>query len=415
MAGWAAVCEEAALLGWASVVEEDVSDGVIGQDDPAAALPMMPAAGAVGCRGAGGGAAPLQPQVSTETLQALWPPTPSIWQPAHLQQTLTAVLEACRQTPSPSLDTSIAPLADFFVQLPSRLHGSKAAITQLLGIEAKKIEPNLMALADAMLQLDHSKRENLERLVSQSGAQLLLYSDVVRYDETPMKVGQRQSLQDLGVPLDDAAPAGQMPSQLLRHSDLQGETIGRTSTPAKLLATEAKYVMLVKLPADGAPGQAGQYVHLMGSSLTSLQVVEHTTGPVLKTSLLENNYVSKHSEGFQMKVRMATTDMHPGNVAAERLLMMARPGWSHLHFGCNVHVAARAHSKTFSLVPNEISGLLNFALSLSQGTALVQFRKALVKVLGSKLRFLYGKADEQANQYRCWVLDVFARKAPRRK
>ena len=409
MAGWGAVCEQAALVGWASLAEEDDSDEFLLGRGGVSNDGNVQGSGVPAPLGGGDRVVATQPQIADAILHSLWPVTPPVWQPAHLQRTFNAIVEGCRSTPAPSVDVSLTPIAEFFVQHPSRLHGSKAAISKLMGVEPKKVEPHLMALADSMLQLDHCKRQALERSLTQSGAQLLLYTDVVRYDETPMKVGQRQLPEDLGIPSHTTlggigAPHGPMP-----HAELQGGSLGRAASQAKLLATDSKFVMLVKFPSDGAPSLAGRYVHLMGSSLTSLQVVERTTGPVLKRALLENNFVSEHSNSFQFKCRMVTTDMHPGNLAAEKLVMKDRPGWSHLHFGCNVHVAARAHSKTFSLVPAEITGLLNFALSLSQGSAMVQFRKALVKVLTRKITFLYGSATEECQQYRSWILDVFAK------
>ena len=91
--------------------------------------------------------------------------------------------------------------------------------------------------------------------------------------------------------------------------------------------------------------------------------------------------MSPSSEHFRMKLRLTTTDHAKGNVAAEQQILQVSPGWLGLSFVCVVHVLARCHTRSFELLEETVSGLINFSLSLSMGSSMVAFRRALSKVV----------------------------------
>ena len=404
---WAALCEGEAS-GWGALAELEA------EEPPSSAPVELPAIlgtaeeQAVQDPDGADLQHPLRPQVPTHVVEGLGPLQAQAWNTPLLARPLQQVLDLLGQDRLPQLEPTMAALADFFVQRPSRLHASKEAIGQLAGVQPKKIEPNLNVLADTLLHMDKIKRHDFEQILANSGAQLLLYVDVVRFDETPMRVAQQQLLEDAAAQSQALAGASSQSAVAPPHKHGQPEVVGRVVSPAKMLATDSHFTALLKLQCDGASDHATKYMHFAGTSLTSLQLVERNTGSVLHSALLQNNLVSDHANRFAMKLRLATTDMHPANFGAERRMMQQRPGWMHLHFNCNIHIAALAHSKTFSLAPTDIAGLLNFALSLSHGAALQQFRRALVQVLEQRIQFIHGVPPPAAVKHREWVLALFA-------
>ena len=317
---------------------------------------------------------------------------------------------ALPQEPS-TTEKEVQKLGLFYLRRACVLHCSKSVFSKLLHLELKTIDGGITSLASSLLHHDHCLRQAMEENVTKTGLTLLLYIDLAKYDETPMKLRQREALDPLvpetgpGGPSSSADPiAGSVTA-----ADLQGHYHGRTTSVSKLFATESKYLMLLKreVPVD-APEAPPQYTCISGSALTCLQILADTTGQTIHHALQSNSSMSAFANNFQVKVRAATTDLYPANLLAEKYVMCSRSAeWCHLHHPCNVHLVARSFSKSFDLLSEHIQGLLHLSLALSTGSTMGRFRKSLTEVVSSRLQVIRGHCPAEAEEHRLAMLDLF--------
>ena len=393
---------------WASLLQD-----YLGSPDPRQAIDPIEEAGPAAHPDHGEARAEDAgcPQVSQEIVQQLARARPEKWAQTLLGglfEDIVALLGRLRG--QPAVDGTVQKLGAFYLEQPRALHATKAAIGHLLQVNPKKIEPALRSLGSALLHTDRAARHQVEQQIAQSGAHLLLYLDLNRFDETPMKVSQRQPLDSvvqaaLGQP---AATEEGVQQSFLRRNEARAQPMARGAATAKLFASEQRFGMLLKLSPDQVQEGQSPYLFLQGLALTSLQVLEKATGMVMKDALLANNSVSSEACKFNYKVRLSTTDMAPANALAERSIVADRDGaWSHLHLPCNVHIISRIFQKVFSFADADVSGMINFSLSLSLGPPMERFRKTLATVVSEKLVVIPGTCPRGAEEYRHFVLQLF--------
>ena len=408
MSGWARVANQA-LGGWGAMAQD-----LIESDDhsSAAALPARADADTeAGHREAL--APPTKPEVDDMTLEALRAPIGVAAERPSLtgvcQQTL-AWVEHCGLD-AVHLDPVIPKLNQFFVASQKTLHTSKEVLGRLIEEHPSKIEGALAALAASYFHWDRLHQEKLESLLSQSGVTLLQYIEQVKYDETPMKITERQVVHHASAQsmASASAPAAADSVASLPSSSSRGLTIGKATTKAKLFATESRYGMVLKMPMTGGLSVDHVHVLLTGSTVTNLQMLESATTSVMKQAVLANRSVSTFAKDFIQKVRVCTVDQAPANAATERSIMAGADSWTHLQFPCHVHILAICHAKSFHLVEQQVQGLIHFSLSLSLGSAMARFRKSLAAILENTSNYVItrGEPPDSAVQHRSFLIDLF--------
>ena len=83
-------------------------------------------------------------------------------------------------------------------------------------------------------------------------------------------------------------------------------------------------------------------------------------------------------------------------------------GWCYLGMPCNVHIVSRCHTRVFNLVEEQVSGFINFSLSLSTGPSMTRFRASLATCLvESGLEIIPGVCPPEAAAYRTFILELF--------
>ena len=114
-----------------------------------------------------------------------------------------------------------------------------------------------------------------------------------------------------------------------------------------------------------------------------------------------------------MALRLTSSDKHASNLKAERELCHARGDtFSSLGFTCDVHTVAGCHTKCGVLMKDDISGLLNMALSLAASSYMRKFRQCLIDVVEERLVFLHGRPPHSAVEYRQHAMDLFLARGP---
>ena len=408
MAGWGGLAQEL-LGGWGSLAQgflEDQDPTVHGEEvladqqlADAAPVPLAP---------------PAKPMVPGDIVHAIEQATqvttqrPSLT--PHCSQALAWIQHLGPQARS---DLAVQKFSDFFVQAKKAIHTSKEVVGRLVAEHPSKIEGCLSALANSFLHVDHLSKQALEQALLDSDCTLLLHLEVVKYDETPMKVTEKDILQRL-MPGRSAPqqPDPAVPGQAAGSDavlDSSRFIIGKGTTTAKLFASESTFGYLVRLPAE--PGDAGvpPLLLLVFSNLTHLQVLGRATASVMTAALQDQMPTSPHLHGFARKVRLTTVDQAPANALTEKNIMSSRQGWSNALFPCNVHIIAGCHSKSFSIFSDLISGVINFSLSLSHSSTMAKFRQSMAQVVGdpSKFEILRGSSSPAATAFRHFIIDVF--------
>ena len=305
----------------------------------------------------------------------------------------------------------ITALSQFYSSTGPTLHTSKEGIGRVTGVDPQKIEPYLGLISNCMYHMEASTRLEVEAAVASSRCKLICYLDLMKYDETPMRVTIKQSASMLQASMPDAQQQAGRPG--LPDIGLGSTTVKTTST-SKLLQCIPKYAMLVQLPAMQGEDAADPYVLLFGTSLSWIQVIDRGTGQCIKQALSGFTAEPVSSSNFKTKVRVVTTDQHPSNFLCERLIQEERGRqWQTVHLSCNVHCVSRVFSRTLEFLNHDIGGLLNMTLFLSIGSNMSNFRRSVQAILMKKLTFLRGHPPAHAQERRQQYVDMFCSTGPR--
>ena len=219
-----------------------------------------------------------------------------------------------------------------------------------------------------------------------------------RYDETPTLTRLRAQI---------AAPG-------LSSSD-------DTSAHGKVVQAEASLHMLLAT-ADG-----GRFFEFAGKVPTTLQVAEATTAECLKRArcnVLGINSIPSMmnvAKQFKWSLQLATVDRYAANFKAEYSLLhdclhvQSASGhedgevlFSKLTLPCDVHRIHQAHSSSFALALDDISGLLSTSLAQHGSGTLDAWREILTSTLEQRLVICYDTAPAgEALRHREAVYDLY--------
>ena len=308
----------------------------------------------------------------------------------------------------------VCKVVQFFLCQPTSLHISKEALGRLIQVRPARLAPHLALCCNTLGHLDRQHRYQLEESLANSSLELILYIEHSRYDETPMRVRHEQ-LQALSTP---EAGAGRQPEQGMLPQGRAAGSLSLTSTAtsvAKMMSTELQYGMLVKASRETEDGAEEQLFFFKGSTLAWNQVLARGNAACMVRALLETGAVSPGSEQFLWKTRVTTTDANSANILTEKLMSQQRgPSWTVWHIHCAVHKASRCLTKTLSLAGSDVTGFVNFSLSLSGGASMHDYRAALAAVITSRPLVIHrGSPPAEVAEHHAFVIKTFARSGSR--
>ena len=411
MATWEEL-ERQLLRSWEALADDMIQEADDPNDDGDAAAPLQ----------AGRGAEAMvseqflrRPMLSEEHHQSLLLRTPCPATRPALARVCDEVMQWIEAGGGmKTLDPFIQKLCHFFVESKHTLHTSKEVIGRFLHEPPIKIEEGLSTLAASLYHTDRQQHHEFEAAIADTNAIKLLYMEVLRYDETPMRLTEKELT--TRIPTSASATSHQRPPPAAATSSTdtpasRGLGLGKATTVSKLFATEARYGMLLKLPErDTDDDDFPNLVFFTGSCATHLQVLGAATGEVMKEALDVNAVSAPAAEGFIRKVRFVTVDQAGSNAVAERRIMSSRPGWEHVQFPCCVHILAACHSKSFALAEELIQGMIHFSLSLRTGTLMSKFRRSLLTILDTadNYDFIPGDPPVEHTHYKEFMVKLFA-------
>ena len=229
----------------------------------------------------------------------------------------------------------------------TRTVASKTVTADSLGLHRRAVDLYVPQLANHIVHADRlAKTWVMGRLVaSLPSASLVEYAEAERSDETPMPVCRKDRL----APTVDsvAAVVDGVPNASDSQMCLRG-TFGKVSHQAvksksKLLQRESEWAVLVKLPD-------GPFVHMIGSTLNWVQVMERTTGEVYHAAYCRTLRRPVTADSFDGQSRMVCNDQASGIERAELKCDRDAPRMKRLQTHCDLHIAHIGHSNTCDLV-----------------------------------------------------------------
>ena len=235
----------------------------------------------------------------------------------------------------------------------------------------------------------------------------LMYTEVAAYDETPMKT-KTTTARPPSVKLEAIAPllpegqlaiSGRDVSIWTPSLGVKGES---TSSSTKIMQIESGVSMLVEFD--------GQFYSLSTTPVSGLAVVERTTARCLQAAVTRASIASSAAAAsFQHSCRTTTTDKASENILCEQSIAAHMFGTA-IHNHCDVHTLSRVFSQVFSAcVPEDITGMIRFSLSLGVASQMNAFRRALREEIESRnIRVLAGVPTAEVRRYRELALRTFA-------
>ena len=244
-----------------------------------------------------------------------------------------------------STDAEAKQVADDFLR--EQYHNeSMLSRSARLNVDRRKCSRTLLTTAAVAELQDRSYRATVEEalVASLPSDDLSTYIDCVMYDEAVFKLGeadQSKHSTDEQVPDERPASSGETHAMVVYtgHSNNLSFTVkSPVAAATKILATMSKAMYLVRI--------SGIFYNVIYPSISRLQVIERCTAECIKEAQIRVSGATHCSLRFKARSRTVGADEHPSNIKGERGIMNDRKS-SSLLTGCDVHVTARIHSKTF--------------------------------------------------------------------
>ena len=298
---------------------------------------------------------------------------------------------------------------------------STVALSAHLGEDPHKVRKLAKRLAAMVVLQSRARHGALEAALAEccGRRELLHYFDVGAHDETPLAVGvheraavpsgEQLSFGQDGAPrraICDSAVGGVVPQWRVAMAGLQ---VRMSETKQKVVQSSYERVVVAKLLGGG-------YLSVCTKMAVPLILVERNTAPATKAAQLRAMPVSPARRLFTHATRAVCTDRGSENAPCERSIAAeyfgGPPGL--LHVFCEVHMTSGCHQKLFSIpeLDKTVHGLINTALALRSGPAMMRFRKCLRDEVSSRLQVLHGAPTRAAQRYTSSVLTMFAQRGP---
>lgn len=293
---------------------------------------------------------------------------------------------------------------------------TKRALASNMDLAERDVEPKLCRLACVLAHCDRSALQSFGECLRAQAAALCMYCEFAKYDATTMRVTVRPQVAG------HAADGAQSSASALVDSMAQspGESMSlprseeflsdeKVSQATSFLGGEHSFLMLAKV----GHSERSRLVLFFGNVSAWNQLVDRTTGETLAAAISEVTPTPIVAENFEMKVRCSTTDAAASNFRAERWFSTRRDGWKFIHLACNIHRVARGHTRTFELVGEAISGMVNFSISVSTASSMSHLRQAFALVVDKDLVVLRGAPPVANREFQSLVLSMFLQRGRR--
>ena len=281
----------------------------------------------------------------------------------------------------------------------------------------RTLPSDLQLLASILIEVDRFLRAEAEKgiVANVPAPRRITYLEATCSDETPMPVvvadlPSQTELDDLAesLPLQDNEGCGVV--KVAKVPPLPFQTSEPYMTGIKLYQSEQKYGLLVHLD------DSNTYAIIMGETINWIQRIQATNHACIVNAEERVTAVSPAASSFKNQARSNCGDEAKANPLSERVLVRRRgSAWSGWRFGCEVHKCATAFTHTFALVEDDVSGMLNCALSVNFGSHLTTFRTLVKLHIRHHHAFIDKPAvDPEVVRFKAHMLRVFLQTGTKR-
>ena len=220
------------------------------------------------------------------------PPTPSSTLETLMKQALNKISELNIGNSMVS-EPEVLKIGELYCRETPQLHASNAAMAAVAGVNPAELEPTLAPLTTAMLQPDKMCKQTLDQVLANSSAELLLYVQLSRYDETSMRIRQKHFFQQTYVDADTGHPSATTPTATsVQAGALSPADALQATTISKMFSSEQKYAYLLKVNIEGSSGRQTGFVAVTGPMLSWNQLLARATGECMHQALREGNAIN---------------------------------------------------------------------------------------------------------------------------
>lgn len=334
---------------------------------------------------------------------------------APLQQALCCAVEVS-QSPDVPKDPEVQRLGAHFLREQQMALSSKRLLCDMLNVDDRKLDRVMPRLAAAVHHLDMARRRSLELAITDAVPKeaLTMFLEFAAYDETPLVVQMRGEELGLVVRRQRGAVGASGGGEVAVAVDDNRMASFKHTPELKLATNSAVQKVLQHQQAAGILMKVeGRSVMLLLPLLSNLVVVESGTGVVLQACQLGLSACTRATKLFSQRVRAVCTDGSSANIACEKGVAAARGAGSRtLHALCDVHRTSLVHNKLFTLLDDNVRGMVRCALSMRAGSAMGKFRRCLREEVEARLEVLHGRPSAEAEAYKQGMLGLFVSTGP---
>ena len=254
-------------------------------------------------------------------------------------------------------------------------------IAERLGCSRRHLQRVWCALAELSCKQQLLTRDRvLQYVVAQAEAKTvvpLLYIAHTKYDESPLRLQCRYSLNDQQVTL------------------------------TKVFAIEHSWCVLLEYKLLGET----KHLFLQGALSPRIQGAESATAETIASIMQQCDQMPSSSDVCMERWRLTETDEGPSNLKAEAMLsrVYSPEGWLCSHTLCCAHKVHSIASKTWALQKEPLTGTIRTLLTLQSPGALPRFQESLLALVEEELQVRYcTPLSPEAISYRKRTMELFA-------
>ena len=217
--------------------------------------------------------------------------------------------------------------------------------------------------------------------------------------------GEEVLIRGIGEPLRDAASSD---AAVIAAIAAGGQVVTARSS-ARIMAHFRGFAILLAYLTEGGKEE---YVSLRGSLPPGLTALDRQTKEMLAALLptfrsLAPSVTALVERCFPHRYVLSTADSFSSNACAEHVDEVVHEGWKHAYMRCEMHRVDTAESRTTSLIPRAVSGLVNLGCLFSKHKCdvLCAFRGWLESV---PLRMYQGRPPADVVEKRKRLIEIYA-------
>eukprot|EP00971_Amphidinium_carterae_P339880 6477934-Amphidinium_carterae.1 len=314
----------------------------------------------------------------------------------HLLEALDAYCSA-----GSKLENIFSKMAEFYLEDENFHMISGALQEEKFGLSYQHLQRRMKKLACAYMIFQKYEKLSLDHMFEQRVPMryCVAYLEFCSYDETPMLVSIKDTESSMALAkqlLDGTVPVEDNPLSL----PLKQLVLPALASKAKLLQVKSSFGCVLNL--------LGTHVLIFGSLVKPVTAMAKNDANSLLAALHKDLDISSVDKHFSLRCRGVCLDKAATNNLAEKVEVSQRDSvWQGLHVDCACHVLHTIFKKLFQLCPLDVTGLIQWALSIREGGKFAWWRQALAdEIMGRDIKFVAKPLFGEAKTYKAELMHL---------